>query len=839
MRFVRRGQIVWTLVVVAGAIAVGAIWMMNHPSAPEDSRQTIVFWGSTNVGEDVYTLIRRFEQTNPQYRVILATSAARDIVGDAQRLLCATAGGVPPDLVWFDRFAIGEWASRGALTNLTPMIEQQPKDDPLRIDLSQYYEFTIQEASYRKPGTSDVPGLYGLPTVADCRVLYTNGDLLRQEGIVNASGEPQPPETWDELRQQANRLTRYNNPADKRQGLKRLGFAPNFGNSWLYIYAWQAGGELMNADRTRVTMDSPPVVRALRYMTDVYDDLGGFGQVEGFRESFQGGGLDPFIRSQVAMKIDGSPYLNTLADWKREMDFIVTPAPMPADELAPPRGRKPITWSGGFALVIPTTAKNKTGAFKLMQYMYSWEGVQLIQQGKREQKEAEGKLYLPEQLANRVFYTRLVAETIDKNPNVPKRFKQAYAVIDELMPRTLIRPVTPVGQLLWNQHIRAYDAAVNHSLREEARKAGVDEVQFCLARMQTDVQRSLDEILQPLPPTVVDWKPYLAGYALVLIAPFVAMYFLYKRRRREYGYKAREVGAAMVFASPWLVGFAVFVGGPILFSIVFSFTRYDVLSPARYVGIANYLDVFSDPVFYRSLGNTLFMILRIPLGMAVSLGIAMLLNNAVRGIGAYRTGFYLPAIMPLVAASLMWVWIFNPTVGLLNSVIGWLISLPPVQWAEGLLGLQFSLPLWLKDPSWSKPSLVLMSLWTAGAGMIIWLAGLQSIPPQLYEAASVDGANAWRRFRHITIPMLSPYILFNCIIGFIGTMKMWEEAYIMTEGGPADSTLFYAYYLFRQAFQYFRFGQASAMAWVLFVIVLALTLAQLWLSRRWVHYEQA
>jgi multiple sugar transport system permease protein len=211
----------------------------------------------------------------------------------------------------------------------------------------------------------------------------------------------------------------------------------------------------------------------------------------------------------------------------------------------------------------------------------------------------------------------------------------------------------------------------------------------------------------------------------------------------------------------------------------------------------------------------------------------------VRGIGFYRTLFYLPAIMPLVAASLMWIWIFNPTVGLINTALGWVISLPPAQWIEQLGGFQFTLPMWLKDPSWSKPSLILMSLWSAGAGMIIWLAGLQSIPQQLYEAASIDGASAWRRFWHITVPMLSPYILFNLIIGLIGTMQVFAEAYIMTEGGPADSTLFYAYYLFRQAFQYFRMGYASALAWILFVMVLALTLVQLWLSRRWVNYDQS
>jgi multiple sugar transport system permease protein len=205
----------------------------------------------------------------------------------------------------------------------------------------------------------------------------------------------------------------------------------------------------------------------------------------------------------------------------------------------------------------------------------------------------------------------------------------------------------------------------------------------------------------------------------------------------------------------------------------------------------------------------------------------------------------MPAIVPLVAASLLWIWLFNPTYGALNTILGWVIESPPAGWVEWLVSrftaepFHFSLPLWLQDPNWSKPSLIVMSLWTAGGGMIIWLAGLQSIPPQLYEAASIDGANAWQQFRNVTVPMLSPYILFNLVIGLIGTMQIFGEAYIMTAGGPADSTLFYAYYLFKSAFQYFRMGYASALAWILFVIVLALTLVQLWLSKRWVHYEQA
>ena len=514
---------------------------------------------------------------------------------------------------------------------------------------------------------------------------------------------------------------------------------------------------------------------------------------------------------------------------------------MPADRM----DKGPVSWSGGFALVIPSTAKQKEGAFKFIQYLYSWEALSLMEQGKFEQKQAEGKLFLPRGFANRVHYERLVKNYITDNPEIPPRIRQAYDVVKALMPKTRIRPVTPVGQLLWNQHVAATDVATFHADAAKAKQAGRDEIELALSECVPDVQRALDQILAPPPPTVVNWRAYFAFYGLLVAAPFALMYVVYRQRRKEYSYKPREIGTAMMFASPWIIGMIVLIAGPILFSIVFSFTRYDVLSPARYVGLDNYRRVFADKLFYISVGDTLYMLIRVPLAMAVSLAIALLLNRGLRGIGLYRTGFYLPAIMPLVAASLLWQWVFNPNFGALNSALSWVFSTLPFQWLAQAIGyvlghpFHFTPPLWLQDQHWSKPALIIMHVWSAGGAMIIWLAGLQSIPPQLYEAAAIDGAGPWQRFLRITLPMLSPYILFNAIIGFIDTMKIFQEAFIMTHGGsPAYSTLFYAYHLFQQAFQYFRMGYAAALAWILFLLILAMTMVELWVSKRWVHYER-
>ncbi|CAN5646248.1 hypothetical protein BH09PLA1_BH09PLA1_06090 [soil metagenome] len=840
-------------VMVALFVAMIALlgWWTYRDTRPtgSDGRTEIVAWGITFLGEDVYGLVNRFEQENPQFKVIISSSAERDSTSDSQRLLCAIAGGVPPDVVFFSRFATGEWASRGALADLSPLIAQQDRNDPRRIDLSEYFPWALAEGSYKNPGSDGPNRIYGIPTTGDIRILYVNPNILRQEGLVDESGNPRPPRTWEELRDYTNRLTTFRTRGEKSSGIARLGFAPNFGNSWLYLYAWQAGGGFLSKDRTRVTMDSPPVRRALQFMSDLTDDVGGLREISkfqdslagestggSFRASLGGGDLDPFLRGLVAMKIDNDYALRTIAEWKPDMDFLIAPPPMPADELA--KGRKPVTWAGGFSLVIPETSRSKQGAFKLIQFLTSWEATQLLEQGKRERRQSEGRMYLPEGYANRIYSERLIKQYIFDDPRVPKTFKDAYTVINQLTADTLTRPVTPVGQLLWNKHVSAYESAVSHQFAQRAREAGMDEVSFALQDAQKEVQRQLDEALTPPSRATVHWGPFFAAYIALLALPFVAMYGAYCRKRRSSGYRAREIGAAMLFLSPWVVGFAVFVGGPILFSVLISFARYDAISEAHYVGWDNYRRVFTDDTFYKSVGNTMFMLMRVPLMMAVSLVIALVLNRSIRAIGFYRTAFYMPAIVPMVAASLLWAWLFNPVKGPINGSIEWLIDTRFAHWIESLLNVKFLAPLWLNDPAWSKPALILMSLWNAGAGIVIWLAGLQAIPPQLYEAASIDGAGTWRRFWHITVPMLSPYILFNAIIGVIGTMQIFGEAYIMTSGGPQDSTLFYAYDLFKQAFQYFRMGYASALAWILFLIVLALTLVQLWLSRKWVHYEQ-
>jgi multiple sugar transport system permease protein len=285
----------------------------------------------------------------------------------------------------------------------------------------------------------------------------------------------------------------------------------------------------------------------------------------------------------------------------------------------------------------------------------------------------------------------------------------------------------------------------------------------------------------------------------------------------------------LAFCAPWFVGFTVFTVYPVLASLYYSFCDYSLLQAPLWTGLDNYRQMATDTVFWISLKNTLlYGALSLPLGMLVSLSVALLLNTGVRGMSFFRTVFYLPSVVPTVASALLWLWILNGQFGILNC------ALRPVLRIFGAVP-----PAWLADPAWAKPALALMSLWGIGNSMVIYLSGLQNVPQELYEAAEIDGANWWRRIWHVTLPMISPVIYFNLIMGIIGTLQTFTTVFVMTgtaDGNPARSTLLYALYLFSTAFYDLRMGYASALAWLLFVLIVALTLLATRLTEKRIHY---
>lgn len=285
----------------------------------------------------------------------------------------------------------------------------------------------------------------------------------------------------------------------------------------------------------------------------------------------------------------------------------------------------------------------------------------------------------------------------------------------------------------------------------------------------------------------------------------------------------RESLPFLAYASPWLIGLLVLLLIPIVASLYLSMTSWDILTPPKWVGLQNYRDIFNDPLFYKSMRVTLtYTIFSVPLGVIISLFVALLLNSNVRGVNLFRTIYYLPAVVSGSAVSLLWAWMFNPEFGLINNL---------------LLKIGIEGPKWIYDEVWVMPSLIIMSLWGIGGSIIMYLAGLQGIPTELYDAAKIDGAGWWQRLFHVTLPTMSPVLLFTTLTGMIGAMQTFTQAYVMTNGGPNHASLFYAFYIYSHAFSWHKMGKACALAWILFAVILVLSLAVLFLSRRFVYYE--
>jgi multiple sugar transport system permease protein len=297
-----------------------------------------------------------------------------------------------------------------------------------------------------------------------------------------------------------------------------------------------------------------------------------------------------------------------------------------------------------------------------------------------------------------------------------------------------------------------------------------------------------------------------------------------RTRRTRLTFWSWETLAGWLIISPWLLGFLLFTLGPMIASIGISLTQWDLLTPARWIGLGNFVKMATDdPNVALSLRvTTVYALVSVPLSLALGLFLAVLLNEKIRFQSFARTVFYLPSVVSGVAVALLWRWIFATDVGLINSFLAMV----------GISG-----PAWLSDSRTALPALIIMSLWAAGGGMVIYLVGLQSVPTELYEAAEMDGANGLHRFWNITLPMISPVIFFQAVMGIIGALQTFTQAFIMTEGGPKNATLFFLLYLYRNAFQYFDMGYASALAWVLFAYIMLLTLLLLRSASSWVYYE--
>jgi multiple sugar transport system permease protein len=888
-----------------------ALYPRPEKDDPEKNKgvTTITLWGTLIVTEETATAVDEFERENPQYKVQIGASDARDSIADPTRFLLSVAGEDPPDVCGFNRLGIIELAARGAFVDLTPYIEAD-KGRPDGLHEEDFFKSMWDETCYK--GRQ-----YAISYGANARALILNDDLLLRAGFRNEDGSVRPPKSWEDICRKkfhgsgtvtSDGVVRLGSPTElpgvgpfpvsggaavaddvvvltagrsffrariksvgadgalqidfsrelatgtkavpaalvnagnlevkvfdknsytiamtrfKPNGdIDVLGFTPFGGNSWPLNFGWQNEATFMADNGERVFFDDPNLKVAYQYLVDIYDCVGGLERAKPFEDPLMGDRHSPFVRDKLAMIINGSWFLGAIASYRADFQFTVVPAPLPEARIK--EGKQPFTWIGGGAWAIPKTAKHPEAGWALMRFMASDKARKLMYEVNASRLRASGMVYVPDMPFRRDHVPYVRAEYLANNPGISTRVIEAYDVMAGLLPNARFRVPTPISNRLYEAQHRAAADAMAH--RASVHDALISKTPF--------LQEGLDKFFEKERGARIDWSWMIGGYILLLAigAAFLARS---EMRRRRAGFGRRDWKAGYMSVSPWLVGFIVFGGGPILFSLVISFCHYDALTPARFIGLDNYIKllgfhkdsltgamVANDPKFWKSLANTAFMLVALPISISLGLLLAVLLNNQFRGIAAFRTLFYMPSILPTVATFLLWVWVFDPHRGLLNNVLMEVGVTHP--------------PKWLHSATWAKPALILMGLWGIGGGMLIWLAGLKAIPVQLYEAAEIDGAGPMRRFFRITLPMLSPYIFFNTVMGIIGTLQVFEAAYIMTNGEPEDSTLFYAFYLFHQAFRYLDMGTASAMAWILFALVLALTLFQLKVSRKWVHYD--
>lgn len=780
----------------------------------------VTLWG-LNLGPDSkgsQAVIREFEKRNPGVRVRAMNMGAGGM--NPQKLMTSIVGNVAPDAVIQDRFSVSDWASRGAFRSLSELIERDKATDPRCPRPEQYYPAAWNEGIYEGQ-------IYAIPVAADDRILYINRAMFRRKGdeLRKAGLDPEgTPRTWSEVLAYSKVLTEKN----KDGTLAKAGFLPNFGNCWLYMYAFQMNANFLSPDGKKCTLYTPQAEKAIEFMIEGYEVAGGYENAKAFESGFQQKANDAFIIGKVAMKIDGDWILKDLARYAPQLEVDSAPAPVPDDRFYKRGEFKDedetfVTWFGGFSYAIPKGARNPDLAWEYIKFATSTEGRMLEYKVQADWERLRGRIFIPPMSAQ-LETNRQALEMYE--PPI-ESYAKARAMHVKMAEFGRGRPPTFVAQVLWNEHVRAMELALYKKMSpKDALMAG-----------QAVVQRELDAFFSKDDYPVVDAN--IAVWITLGVVTLTFAWFFWKFRKLNLGRLNRsEAKWAYIFLLPWIAGFVLFTIGPMIASFIFSFMQYDVLNEAHWVGFKNYQDLvgIDQPTMVKAFSNSLYMAaVGVPLGILTGLSVALLLNAAVRGMRAYRAAFYLPAIVPGVASGVLWTWVLSadPNKGLINGF-----------WKQTITSwLGLSPPAWLNSAEWSKPGLIIMGLWGVGGGMILWLAGLKGVSRSLYEAAEIDGATPNQLFFKITFPQMSSIIFFSLIIGFINAMQEFDRPYIMkpaTDGlvGPDDSMLTPVFSLFQNGFTYFKMGYASAIAWVVFIVIVSMTLIQWRLQGRWVHYEE-
>jgi len=765
-------------------IVLLAAWAALEQSPVQQPGTVVLRWVVNSQERDqVFARAARaaFEARHPGIRIQFIKT------NEGSKVETMIAGGDAPDIVNVGMDRVHYYVRAGVLRDLAPFMT--PQD---RADLASF--FPVCAAPFRR-GDS----VYALPWGCVPFILFYNRNLFDKYGVPY----PTPDWTWEDYRRAARALT---------HDLDGDGITDEFGASFAqwqegyYCWIYQNGGRVLTPDGRRATFDDPKVVEAVEFLrrltredrvipTDVN------------RGRATGTGL--FEANRMAMHgPTGSFYIPTYREYDR-VDWDIASVP------AGPSGRG--TMVAPLAFGVSSQSRHPREAWLLVRFLSSSEGQQIL---------ADSGLFVP------CRRDVALSDRFLKAPGPPRNKYALVAMMDDRDGRKPWGIVPPWSGDRWGD---VNEEALNSRLQTflfGVPKAGETTLEVCRA-INRRANEILEEDRQARTGTPVNWSAVFAalgGILAVLVGAWAASAVRVARRSRR---SRAEQAWGLLAISPWLAGFLVFSLGPLLFSLFLSLTRSSSLAPAsmaRFVGLDHYRWLLAgrDELFLKSLAATgKYVVLSVPLHLAAGLALALLMNARLRGINLFRTIYYLPAVMPAVASAVLFLWVFRQQ-GVLNYLLGGFGAIPPTR-----------MPDWLGHPFWTIPAIVLMGLWGVGSGMMIYLAGLQNIPTQLYEAAEIDGAGPWARFRAVTLPMLSPVLFFNLVMGIIGAFQVFTSAFVLFRGGggPDDSALFYSVYLYRKAFEQFQIGYGSALAWILFALILALTLVVFRSSAFWVYYE--
>ncbi len=782
---------------LALAVAIFLLWPTRH--GDNGVHEIRLMYPRGNLTGAMELVVAEFEEESrrrhaanpaaPIYRVVAGQHAERSGVA---RFVLSVAGDTPPDVYYSERATSADWIARGAFMALDDFIAEDKAsgvaDSP---SPDRFYPGCWKSVTYDGK-------VFAVPLGLGNTALFYNKRLFEQAGIVYQDGprkgRARPPETWDELLDAVRRLTQWEEGAARHP--KIAGFLPLHGAGSLELFTALTDGALVDPQGRECRLDSLKTIDALSFLVELHKVQGGVQALRSMDLGQAGSGFDPFARGRLAMKVDYQWAVNWQAAIEPEMRFGV--APMPGRSRPARR-----SWATGWQASIPLGARNPRGAWALIRFLASDRGLELLAESQRQLTAANGRLYVPTQTPVPYLNERFARRYVNDNLELPSDARAAFDEFQRLLDVAEFAPLTPVYNLLAAAESQATERALFGEAPERALAESARLVRAELRRVTKSDRRQL---------------PHLGWFALayaILLAVGVAGAAAYGARGQAAA--RREGWAGWAFSCPWLLGFAAFTGGPIFFSLLFSLCDYDVLSRPEWLGAGNYRELFMEDMTARkALLNTASMAAIIPVLLAASLAIALLIQQTVRLQAFWQTVSYLPVIVPLVASALAWMWFLN--------------SRGPLNQALSAIGL--SAPDWLNNPNWSRPAVALVMLWTCGGSVLVWRSGLKAIPQRQYEAAALDGAGPLQRFWHVTLPHLTPYLRFNLLASSIAVLQLFGEAFIMTAGGPDQSSLFMNHYLFNIAFHFGRMGYACAIAWAMFVLAAGLAALQYRLMRQ-------